>query len=120
MPAHAAPMRCGCRKTSASSASELGYGVAVSAIDKGRWFCRGLFDRNRNQPVMVLGEAAGRIGPRGVAGDGESLTPAPAPVDFLAITGTAGLRHPIGSPKGFKSLRIAPDVVQAALAHIVE
>ena len=97
-----------------------GCGIAIAPIDECGRLCRSFFNRSRDQPVMVFGKTAGRIRPSGIAGDGESLAAASAPIDFLAVAGTARLRHPIGPPERCKSFRIAPDIVQTALAHIVE
>ena len=65
-------------------------------------------------------QGADRVRLGGISGQCQSLTAAPAPVDFLAGAGGTGFRHPVRSPEEGEGLGMVPDMAERMIPDIIE
>src|SRR5205085_1857321 len=79
------------------------------------------FLRGKGEDFLVARrQFARRVGIAGVAGEGEGLAAAAAPVDLAKVAALAGLGHPSRAAIGLKGRRIIPDPVDRMVAHRFE
>src|SRR5690606_23702423 len=115
-----------CRHPSFSSQPPLGSDlqdeprglfVAVAQLIEAKRILLRLLARSEDDAVLRR-FAAYRIGVGGVAGEHEGLAAAAAKILLLLIATAAGLRHPVVTTKFVEAEGVAPDVLDAVLAHV--
>ena len=97
--------------------SELSVKAAIAKLG----CCRHRrFFGNGSHLAIERRQGTSRVGVVRLAGQSHRLAAAAAPVDFLALAGLAGLRHPLGAAIGIEGLGVQPDFFQRLVLHVVK